>query len=151
MRTLSRSTRPAPATQGMTLPSLDVRSDAADVICERLMDGWPLDEICESDGMPSRRAVLRWINTDAAFKQRFLEAQRVRVFAESASLLDIADGPGEIARDRLRIDTRLKLLAKLEPDVFGDRVEHDHTVTGELASLLAGAMDAGHGLPHEQR
>jgi hypothetical protein len=160
----------APAPQGEVIVPEQYRADAIDHLCEQLMLGGQLRDICADETMPSMRVVTRWLNADAGFKKRFLEAQRVRVLVESGNLLAIADGTdggqvllreveaidgtvvrhydaADTARDKLRIDTRLKLLAKLEPAVFGDKVTHGHEVTGELAVMLHAAMNQGHRLP----
>lgn len=173
---MHRSVAPQPpSVGGATVVPDEYRPDALDYLCEQIMLGTPLHVICADALMPNQRWIVRKLNSDAGFKQKFIEAQRVRALTESSSLIDIADGDrhqrltrseerydderGEVymlhhyeasdtARDKLRIDTRMKLLAKLEPTVFGDRVEHDHTVTGELSVMLAAAMNQGHRLPN---
>ena len=41
-------------------------------------------------------------------------------------LVEISDeGSGDAQRDRLRVDTRKWMLAKMLPKVYGERIEHD--------------------------
>jgi hypothetical protein len=140
-------------------------------LCERLSAGENLASICDDELMPAPSLVRRWLNNDAGFKARYFDAMRVHALTEAHSLIAISDGEmqvvreyedrdtGEItlhfgtedvARSRLRVDTRLKLLSKLEPAVFGEKIEHDHNVVGELAQMMNEAMDRGHKLPSEQ-
>lgn len=155
---------------GFTVVPENYRDDALEYLCEQLMHGVPLADICDQEMMPSKTLVLKWMATDVGFKRDFLEAQRVRALLESENILTIADGNSgkmlykeeldedgeviaqhyvreDVQRSRLRVDTRFKLLAKLEPEVFGDKVELGHTVTGDLLKLLEGATNQGHKLP----
>ncbi len=138
-----------PIVQGETVVPDEYRPDALDYLCEQIMLGKSMREACQDDLMPSQLQIVRWLNSDAAFKQRYTECQRVRVLVESGNLLDIADGKDGYStqRDRIRLDTRFKMLAKLEPSTWGDRVEHALNVTGELSAMLAGAKNQGHRLP----
>lgn len=148
-RVTSLEPAPAPSVMGETVVPNEYRPDALDYICEQLSAGEALTVICADDLMPSLSTVRRWLNTDPAFKGRYLDALRVRALTEAGSLIDIADSlDNDTPRQKLRIDTRLKVLAKLEPEVFGDKVEHGHTVVGELAGMLKAAMNKGHKLPN---
>lgn len=152
---LRRTTDPrhlAPLVKGEAVVPAEYRQDAIDYLCERLSLGHTLREVCSRPDMPSHRWVRRKLNTDPVFKQQYIEALRIHALTEAANVIRIADGQdgfNETSRDRLRVDTRMKILAKLEPSVFGDKVEVDHNVTGELAAMLAGAKNKGHTLPHE--
>ena len=57
-------------------------------------------------------------------------------------LLDIADGDGDVQRDRLRVDTRKWILSKLVPKKYGNKVTAEITgadggpvQTEEMSSL----------------
>ena len=118
--------------------------EIADSICEQLSVGVPLREICRQDGYPKWRTVYDWLAKDEEFATRFAHARDVGHEALAQECLDIADNAendwmlrenkdgseswqlnGEhVQRSKLRIETRLKLLAKWNPKKYGDKVTH---------------------------
>jgi hypothetical protein len=116
----------------------------ADAICARLAEGEPLREICRSEGMPAWRTVYDWIGGNADFATRIAHARASGYDAIAEETLEIADDSrndwmdkraeegdekagqfnGEnVQRAKLRIETRLKLLAKWSPKKYGDKIE----------------------------
>lgn len=118
--------------------------EIADSICEQLSVGVPLREICRQEGYPAWRTVYDWLAKDDEFATRFAHARDVGHEALAQECLDIADNAendwmlrenkdgfeswqlnGEhVQRSKLRIETRLKLLAKWNPKKYGDKVTH---------------------------
>ena len=118
--------------------------EIADSICEQLSIGVPLREICRQEGYPKWRTVYDWLAKDDEFSTRFAHARDVGHEALAQECLDIADNAendwmlrenkdgseswqlnGEhVQRSKLRIETRLKLLAKWNPKKYGDKVTH---------------------------
>ena len=91
----------------------DFTEEIADIICERIADGASLRKICdEDDALPSRRAVLRWLAKDEheEFRRQYTRAQDERadlIFEETMEISDdVGTGRDEIAKARLRVDTR---------------------------------------------
>lgn len=118
-------------------PSLFTQ-EIADEICERLAKGEPLAQICKDDNMPAVRTVSDWKAAHAAFSADFAHAREEGFDQIASECLDIADETsndtvyGEsgarantewISRSKLRIETRLKLLAKWDPKRYGDKVQ----------------------------
>lgn len=114
--------------------------ELADEICERLSKGEPLTQICRSEHMPDRTTVHDWRAANEEFSQRFARAKDDGYDSIAMDCLHIADETGKdtkytehgeqadsewITRSRLRVDTRLKLLAKWDPKRYGDKIEHD--------------------------
>lgn len=148
---------------------LDYRADALDYLCERLSAGHAIAAVCDEPSMPSEALVRRWLNNDPGFKARYFDAMRVHALTEGQKILTIADGEEilshvttdddgtvtehfkteDVQRSKLRVDARFKMLSKLEPQVFGEKIEHDHNVVGELAQMMNEAMNHGHKLPSE--
>jgi hypothetical protein len=102
--------------------------------------GKPLREYCRQDGKPSYRTVYDWLDKDSEFSSRFAHARDLGEDQISQECLEIADDdskdlagelgiPNAVAvnRAKLRIETRLKLLAKWNPKKYGDKIAH----TGE--------------------
>lgn len=109
----------------------------ADEICARLSKGEPLAHICRDDHMPAVRTVSDWKVAHASFSADFACARDDGYDTIAAECLSIADeiskdtvygDNGErpntewIARSKLRIETRLKLLAKWDPKRYGEKL-----------------------------
>lgn len=112
----------------------------ADRICELICEGTPLKPICRMDGMPSWRTVYNWINDVPEFAAAMEEARKLGARAIAEEALEIADTPMEgveittdekgvsekrgdmLGHRKLRIETRLKLLAKWHPREYGDKL-----------------------------
>lgn len=113
----------------------------AEEICHRIADGEPLRQICRIDGMPAWRTVYDWIREHPDFAASIARARETGFHAIAEECLEIADDSsrdsieteaGEkpnteyIARSKIRIETRLKLLAKWSPKLYGDKVALEH-------------------------
>jgi len=123
-------------------------------ILQRIATGEPLEVICRSPHMPGVRAVHLWKSKDAILNAAFACARDQGFDAIAADCLEIADQTGRdtiigddgnarqdsewIARSRLRVDTRLKLLAKWCPRRYGERIEVEQTVAAQLRIVMGG-------------
>jgi len=94
-------------------------------IIEGLTDGVPLRVLCRQDDMPSWRAVYDWIDADPSFASRVAYARDLGFEALAEDILGIADDTPAISehvqRNKMRIDTRLKLLACWSPKRYGNK------------------------------
>lgn len=115
--------------------------EIADEICRRLSQGEPLAQICRDDNMPAVRTVSDWKKAHETFSADFVRAREDGFDQIAADCLDIADETtfdtligdnGDrpntewISRSKLRIETRLKLLAKWDPKRYGDKMDLNH-------------------------
>lgn len=91
--------------------------------------------------MPPWRTVYGWLQDNEEFSARFARAREIGFDAIAQECLDIADESafdaieGEngviranaefIQRSKLRVETRLKLLAKWDPKRYGDKVQQE--------------------------
>ncbi len=111
-------------------------SERFDEIIERLSAGEPLAAICRDDHMPGLTTVYDWMRKDesGALSERFARAREAGFDMIAQDTLRIADEPppitehgstdgGAVQHAKLRIETRLKLLAKWDPKRYGDRLE----------------------------
>jgi hypothetical protein len=123
--------------------------ELAEEICERIANGETLRDICRSPHMPSYRSVYRWREANPEFASRIAHARDCGFDVIAEETIAIADDAtndtietehGEkpnsewIARSRLRVDTRLKLLAKWSPR-YSERI--DVTTGGQSLNLTA--------------
>jgi hypothetical protein len=136
--------------------------DVAANICDLIAEGVPLRQICRHPDMPAWRTVYAWRAAHPEFDARFAHARVAGFDAIAEETLDIADdttndtligenGPRAntewIARSKLRIETRLKLLAKWDPKRYGERVDLNHG--GQADNPIVALMHkvAGSALP----
>lgn len=124
--------------------------ELGDSICERLMDGESLRSICSEEGMPTKTTVFRWLQADEAFRDLYTRAREEQAETMADEIVGIADevcttvradkhgtkdddGDGNtevifdataVARNRLRVDARKWVAAKLKPRKYGDRIQH---------------------------
>jgi len=115
-------------------------------ILEWIASGQTLREYCRQAGKPSYGTVYDWLEVDKEFASRFARAREQGEDVIAQECLAIADdgtndwmeeqhGEDEdsswringehIQRSRLRVDTRLKLLAKWNPKKYGDKVQNE--------------------------
>ena len=108
-------------------------------ILERLSAGEPLAQICRSDGMPSAHTVRSWQVKREDVREAIAAAREAGEEVIASDCLAIADdghndwqegkyGPmpnGEVVqRSKLRVWTRLQLLARWNPKKWAERQSH---------------------------
>lgn len=115
----------------------------ADDICRRLSEGEPLVWICRDEGMPAKRTVSDWRKRFPEFKEAMREARKDGYDVIAARLrgtargLDgglVGDSTGDVQRDKLIIDTDLKLLAKWDSERYGDKMK----ISGDRKNPIGG-------------
>jgi transposase len=135
--------------------------DIVTSICLRLAQGEPLAQICREDGMPGLSTVYDWQSADKDISGRFARAREAGFDQIALDALRIADDATSdratdsegrervdneaIQRSRLRVETRLKLLAKWDPKRYGDRLHQ------ELTGANGGPIKTEQALPVEER
>lgn len=112
------SDQPETESRGPGRPSLKTPELCAEIV-ERLGNGEPLAIICRDDHMPARQKVYEWAAADPAFSGHIARARidghdMIAARAMYTARGDAVNGEstGDIQRDKLIIDTDLKLLAK---------------------------------------
>ena len=100
--------------------------EVIDEILRRLSDGEPLAVICRSDEKFPHPVVWgRWVDADPELAIAYARARDVGADAIATQALTLADGVavhGEsIQKAKLQIETRLKLLAKWNPKLYGEQ------------------------------
>lgn len=128
--------------------------EIAAAICADIAEGIPLREICRREGMPAWRTVYDWMEVNADFSAAIARARISGYHAIAEDCLDIADDKSHdvietengdrpnseyIQRSKLRVETRLKLLAKWSPKLYGDKVQAE--ITGKDGGPMQSVLD----------
>ena len=102
---------------GMALIPQIYRQDCIQILIDELSIGKHIKDICKDvPGMPSPKTLKRIIAKHPAFAQKVTDALKTALVFEADRILEIADGrERSTSRDRLRIQTRMKLLERLDP------------------------------------
>lgn len=126
----------------------------ADTICERIVEGESLRAICRDPDMPAISSVFKWLANDPKFADQYARSkeeqgenfadQIVAIADEEHTMVkDMGDGvtavvydSTAVARNRLRVDARKWVAAKLKPKKYGDRVEVDAKHSGNVGFSL---------------
>lgn len=145
-------------------PFTGVPPNIANEIVVWISNGKTLREYARQEGRPSWVTIYDWLNKDADFSKRFARAREMGADSIAQECFDIADNANNdwidrqgkdgattpqfnaehVQRSKLRIETRLKLLAKWNPKLYGEKL--DVTTDGEklqLAPIIMPKLDKG--------
>ena len=113
----------------------------ADIICGRLALGESLRAICADADVPHIATVMRWIDKNAEFRERYARARELQAEYLIDEIIEIADTPkvgiktvskvtgietteaDMIEHRRLQVDARKWAAAKLYPKKYGEKTE----------------------------
>ena len=126
------------ATQPKAGRPSDYMPEVADDICSLLSSGESLLKVCKRPGMPDKSTVFRWLAKHEDFRDKYAKATEARADSIFEEIFEIADNAipdaAEVAKARLRVDTRKWALARMNPRKYGDKV------TNELVGKDGGAI-----------
>lgn len=129
----------------------------ADKICQMIAQGQSVRSICAEKDMISMQTFFRWLRENDKFREQYARACEERSYMHAEDIIEIADnatndymekleGDGyifnseNVQRSRLRIDTRKWLMSKLNPKVYGDKL--DMTTNGNDIGVTLSASQA---------
>ena len=129
----------------------------ADKICQMIAQGQSVRSICTKKDMISMQTFFRWLRENDKFREQYARACEERSYMHAEDIIEIADnatndymekleGDGyifnseNVQRSRLRIDTRKWLMSKLNPKVYGDKL--DMTTNGNDIGVTLSASQA---------
>lgn len=116
--------------------------ELANEICERVSLGRSLRSVCLDKDMPTKTTVMRWLDENEDFCDQYRRACEEREVTHFEEMLTIADEvlpeTAEVARAKLRIDTRKWVLARMNPKKYSDKVQEDNA--DNAVSLMAQFM-----------
>lgn len=135
--------------------------ERAEEICEWISQGKTLRDWCRQSGVKNR-TVYEWREAHEDFAARFARARDLGFDALAEETLAIADdttndfvtatdasgkdyekfNAEHVQRSKLRIQTRLDLLAKWDPRRYGNKIEHSGTVGTYVVEAPAEDQDS---------
>jgi hypothetical protein len=114
--------------------------ETADLICDLIVEGKSIRQICSLDDMPASSTIFKWLSVFPAFAEQYTRAKREQAERLADELIELADDDskdisGELSmpngvavqRSRLMVDTRKWYLSKVLPKVYGDKILNEHT------------------------
>lgn len=138
--------------------------EIVDRICERIACGEYLPAILKDEGMPHKVTFFHWCARDRKVQQAYDLARIMRAEAHGEEILEIADESnadiilvppkeagdeptykvdGEaVARSRERIRARQWLMAKANPQKYGEKLELSGTVEGGVRAMSDDELNA---------
>lgn len=103
----------------------------------RLGQGEPLTAICADLGVCDD-TVRNWMEKDEAISRVIArareEGEQTIAFRARQTARGQGDSTGDVQRDKLIIETDLKLLAKFNPKRWGDKIQHADADGGKLSA-----------------
>ncbi len=113
----------------------------ADKICELMVKGKNLKEICSMNSMPSMPCVLSWLSKVSEFATTYARSREIMLDNYGTDeIIDLADNAAltaeAINKARLQIDTRKWVMSKLLPRKYGDNAVLTHTGKVEIEQLV---------------
>ena len=116
--------------------------ELANEVCERVSLGRSLRSVCLDKDMPAMSTIMDWLNHNEDFSEQYRRACEDRETTHFEEMLTIADEvlpeTAEVARAKLRIDTRKWVLARMNPKKYSDKQQDDNT--DNAISLMAKFM-----------
>jgi hypothetical protein len=111
--------------------------ELANAICERLMDGESLREICEASAMPHRSTVIRWMEARPIFATRVAHSRDMQADLMDDLVLEVARNstPETASSDRVKIAAYQWRASKLAPKKYGNRLGVDLDVEQRFIPL----------------
>ena len=125
----------------------------ANEIVTRLSEGEPLEAICRSHAkFPASHTVRAWAaarpELASAIAQARLEGFDAIARKTRETTRGRGDSSGDVQRDKLIVETDLKLLAKWDPKRYGDRINVDGieptTINLTISAQTLPAMQQGY-------
>lgn len=119
---------------------IEYSEEIAAEICERMIEGKGLLQICKDDDMPARGTVYRWLDGRQSFRDRYARAREAQMdyfaelireiaFDESGDIVIEQEGGkskavanhAKVQRDRLKVDSLKWIASKLFGRQYGDK------------------------------
>jgi hypothetical protein len=119
-------------------------SDAiAEKICERIVTSdYGLEQVCAASDLPCASTVYKWLQQHDSFAEQYARARELQAHTQHDRGVRDALEARDAQLGRLRFDARRWSAAKLNPKVYGDRIQAEHTgPSGAPLLIVTGVPD----------
>lgn len=122
--------------------------DLVSKILTRISEGESVRTICTDPAMPAMSQIFNWLAANKSFQEQYARAKQESADAMAEDMLEIADSTyasrDEVAKAKLRVETRQWIASKLKPKKYGDRISVDgeETITHRFEDLDDEQLDA---------
>ena len=89
---------------------IEATEGTLELVCQRIAEGEPLRGVAAGWGIPTGQMVA-WLLADEGRAQSYYRASEIAAHVAMGEVVGIADTGEDVARDKLRIETRFKLAA----------------------------------------
>lgn len=117
----------------------------ADHICEEMINGRDLVDICTDEDMPSRASVYRWLRENPLFETQYAHAREALADLEMNNLKKLADATTEanVNSSRVKLNHYQWRVMKIAPRLYGDKVRTELTgADGGAIQIKSSTIDA---------
>lgn len=113
------------------MAEIENKAEIIEAVIDGISHGTPLLQLCREQGI-GKSTWYRWVDDDGDLAGRFAGArvsgfdaiaERLRLTARGLEEKDGGESSGDIQRDKLIIETDLKLLAKWDPKRYGELIK----------------------------
>lgn len=109
----------------------EYNQDLAKEICKRLMRD-NLSVVTQADDMPHRSTIYDWLSTYEEFADNYARACVIRREERFERMDEIPDQVEDVQRARLKVDVLKWQLSKEEPKKYGDKLDLDANINGNI-------------------
>lgn len=104
-------------------------AEIARKICDQMIDGRDLLDICQDEDMPSRATVYAWLDKYPDFQTQYARAREALADFELSKLKKLADACTEenVNSTRVKLNHFQWRVMKIAPRVYGDRTRTEVT------------------------
>ena len=104
-------------------------NEFADTICERMIEGENLVQICKDTAMPTRTTLYRWLDSNPEFEARCARAREGLADDLVVEIETMADQTTEenVQSQKVKIATAQWRAMKMAPRIYGDRTRTEVT------------------------
>ena len=104
---------------------LTLTTSLSNNICQKLMEGKPLTQICQEKDLPSLTTIYKWINNNPSFAKQITNARRVGTQYYLDKMIEELEtmSAKDVGIVREKLHHYRWLASKLLPSLYGDKQE----------------------------
>ena len=104
---------------------LTLTTSLSNNICQKLMEGKPLTQICQEKDLPSLTTIYKWINSNPSFAKQITNARRVGTQYYLDKMIEELEtmSAKDVGIVREKLHHYRWLASKLLPSLYGDKQE----------------------------